>query len=132
MTKKKPVGWRGEPGRHSKAARGIKTGRGALPGAPGITDFEAHLAFACEGCGEIEPARGMPGAFQLKVDGPKTAKLYFLRSTPEIKCEKCGWHEPVEEDEVAFILMRATKSKDLRELFAWVAGRIVESEGLVK
>ncbi len=94
-------------------------------------EFEAHLMLACEGCGEMETVPEMPGALQLKLDGPKTAKLLFLHQTPEIKCEKCGWHEPVEEDDIAFILMRMTNSKDLRELFAWVAGRIAESEGMV-
>ena len=94
--------------------------------------FEAHLMLSCEGCGEMEAVPGMPGRLQFKPDGPKTAKLLFLHQTPEIKCEKCGWHEPVEEDEVPFILMRLTKSDDLRELFAWVVSRLVESEGLVE
>jgi hypothetical protein len=33
MTRRKPVGWRQEPGRHSLAARGIKTGRKTKPRA---------------------------------------------------------------------------------------------------
>lgn len=91
--------------------------------------WEAHLMVACEGCGMTEQ---VPGGFQLKPDSPKTAKLYFLRGTPAIKCEKCGWHEPIEADDMPYYLMKLTKTKDFRGLFAWVAGRIAESEGLEK
>lgn len=90
--------------------------------------LEAYLSLPCEGCGEVEKVFG-DGTYQLKAT-PKDAKLYFLRPTPAVHCEKCGWHEPVESDDVTYLLMMLTKSKDVRELFAWVAARIAEGEGL--
>lgn len=100
--KKKPVGWRGEPVRHSKAARGIKTATVKQKPVPERLDSQMRAAAQ-----EVEDKARRLEEIQGEMDDLLEEAFRLLRGTDEQESARGYWYAHIkgalDKDESGFL-----------------------------